>query len=136
MNGLRAVDPVSAKRLHPNDITRVSRALEVYELTGIALSAQEQPEAEAAVRTLYPGYGSWNARRCTARINARVVQMMKDGLLSEVEALLKAGVSPQAQAMQGIGYKELVPVLLGANSRFPTPYRIFSKTRAGMPNGS
>ncbi len=109
---LAAVDPVSAKRLHPNDITRVSRALEVYELTGVALSAQAQPEAELPFDLCILGT-ELERGALYARINARVVQMMKNGLLSEVEALLKAGVSPQAQAMQGIGYKELVPVLSG-----------------------
>jgi tRNA dimethylallyltransferase len=109
---LASVDPASAKRLHPNDITRVSRALEVYELTGVALSAQAQPEAELPFELCILGT-ELERSALYARINARVVQMMKDGLLSEVEALLQAGVSPQAQAMQGIGYKELVPVLSG-----------------------
>ncbi len=109
---LAAVDPVSAGRLHPNDITRVSRALEVYRFTGAPLSAQARPERELPFDLCILGTDLERAA-LYARINARVLQMMTDGLLTEVEQLLQAGVSPQAQAMQGIGYKELVPVLSG-----------------------
>ncbi len=109
---LRAVDPVTAARLHPNDITRVSRALEVYELTGIAMSAQEQPEFDSPFEIFRIGV-AMERSVLYQRIDARVDAMMAQGLLEEVKALLTEDVSPQAQAMQGIGYKELVPVIQG-----------------------
>ena len=114
---LTAVDPVSAARLHPNDIPRVSRALEVYELTGEPMSAQEQPEADSPFAFCMLG-AELERTALYNRINARVDTMMVDGLLEEVKALLAGGVSPKAQAMQGIGYKELVPVLM---ERAPLP---------------
>lgn len=107
---LKEVDPVSAAKLHPNDITRVSRALEVYELTGKPMSAQEQPAYESPFAFCLLGTELERAA-LYRRINARVDAMMAEGLLQEVQALLNEGVSPSTQSMQGIGYKELVPVL-------------------------
>jgi tRNA dimethylallyltransferase len=110
---LRAVDPVSADRLHCNDVARVSRAVEVYELTGTPMSAQEQPEFDSPFDFCILGTELERAA-LYRRIDARVDKMMAAGLLDEVEALLREGILPEAQAMQGIGYKELVPVLTRA----------------------
>ena len=110
---LRAVDPPSADRLHYNDVARVSRAMEVYELTGTPMSAQEQPEFDNPYEFCILGTELERAA-LYRRIDARVDTMMAAGLLDEVEALLREGVPPEAQAMQGIGYKELVPVLTRA----------------------
>ena len=107
---LKAIDPVSAERLHENDITRVSRALEVYELTGVPISAQEQPVFDSPFAFCILGT-ELDRAVLYRRIDARVDDMLTSGLLLEVKALLDSGISPQAQAMQGIGYKELVPVL-------------------------
>ena len=112
---LKVVDPQSAARLHENDIARVSRALEVYELTGIPFSAQKQPAFESPFDFCIIGT-AWIREQLYSRINARVDTMITGGLMDEVKALLDDGVSPQAQAMQGIGYKELVPVLC---NKFP-----------------
>ena len=109
---LTAIDPVTAKKLHPNDIPRVSRALEVYELTGVPMSAQEQPEFESPFTFCLLGV-AMERSQLYRRINTRVDAMMAEGLADEVKALLEEGVSPGAQAMQGIGYKELVPVITG-----------------------
>lgn len=109
---LKAVDPVSAERLHANDVARVSRALEVYELTGRPLSALEQPAFTSPYEFCIFGT-ELNREALYRRIDARVDRMMADGLPREVKALLQSGVPQQAQAMQGIGYKELVPALLG-----------------------
>lgn len=107
---LREVDPQSADKLHYNDVTRVSRALEVYELTGVPMSRQDQTEFDSPFT--FCVFGTDMERGLLYRcIEARVDAMMARGLLHEVKALLKEGVPPQAQAMQGIGYKELVPVL-------------------------
>ena len=108
---LKAVDPVSAERLHENDVARVSRALEVYELTGKPLSALEQPAYDSPFEFCILGT-DFKRKTLYQRIDARVDRMMADGLLNEVKTLLGEGISPQAQAMQGIGYKELVPVLV------------------------
>lgn len=111
---LRQVDPLSAARLHPNDLRRVIRALEVFELTGQPFSSQKMPAAEDAPYdfSLY----ALNLPRDVLyqRINDRVDQMMAEGLLQEVKRLVDEGVSPEAQSMQGLGYKELIPVLEGS----------------------
>ncbi len=110
---LRAVDPPSADRLHPNDLRRVIRALEVFELTGARFSDQKLPAGYE------PPWGfrlfalDWPRETLYRRIDMRVDQMMSEGLPDEVRALLDGGVPTDAQAMQGIGYKELVPVLNG-----------------------
>lgn len=109
---LQKIDPVTAAHLHFNDVARVSRALEVYELTGTPLSQQEQPAFESPFDFRVIGAAMERAA-LYRRIDARVDSMMADGLLQEVKALLLEGVSPKVQAMQGIGYKELVPVVLG-----------------------
>lgn len=110
---LAAVDPASAARLHPNDLRRVIRALEVYELTGRAISAQEPPgEADGPYRFVLFGL-NWDREILYRRIDGRVDRMMAAGLADEVKGLLDRGISPAAQSMQGLGYKELVPYLRG-----------------------
>lgn len=109
---LRSVDPATADKLHPNDVRRVIRALEVYDLTGIPFSRQaelRQP-ADSAFEFLVLGVG-WERAALYERVNRRVERMLSLGLMEEVKQLLLSGVPPQAQAMQAIGYKELVPVL-------------------------
>lgn len=110
---LSRVDPVSASKLHPNDIRRVVRAIEVYELTGKPFSSQAQsaPDPDCPCRFLLLG-ATMDREALYRRIDARVTDMLSCGLLSEVGMLLESGVSPRAQSMQGLGYKELVPVLL------------------------
>lgn len=109
---LQKADPITAGRLHPNDVRRVIRALEVLELTGKPISAQQpSPVAECPYRLCILGL-SWERETLYRRIEKRVNAMMDAGLLREVEVLLARGVSPACQAMQGLGYKELVPVLI------------------------
>ena len=108
---LRAVDPVSADRLHPNDLRRVVRALEVYELTGERFSDQKPPDPEDVPWQFLLFALDWPRDVLYRRIDARVDVMMADGLLNEVCGLLDSGVPADAQAMQGIGYKELIPVI-------------------------
>ena len=109
---LREVDPISADKLHENDVQRVCRALEVYTLTGKPISAQQNPTQERPYRFCLLGT-TLERDVLYARTDARVEAMVARGLPGEVRALLANGVSAQAQAMQGIGYKELVPVITG-----------------------
>ena len=110
---LQQIDPASARRLHPNDVKRVIRAIEVFELTGTPLSRQEMPAWQDGPYDLQLYALDLPRDVLYRRIDQRVEQMMKGGLLAEVEALLKEGLSPDAQSMQGLGYKELIPVLQG-----------------------
>ena len=109
---LAAVDPETAARLHPNDRRRVIRALEVYEQTGVPMSRQNHAAQDRPFRVL-PLVLEWPRELLYARLETRVHRMMEIGLLSEVRTLLESGVAPAAQSMQGIGYKELIPVVMG-----------------------
>ena len=108
-------DAESAKKLHYNDLKRVIRALEIYDVTGKAKSLQQDapiPRFDfAAVSIDYPRDKLYN------RINLRVEQMFKQGLLEEVQGLLHGGVTEEMQCMQGIGYKEIAEGLrIGATN--------------------
>ncbi|WP_379821508.1 tRNA (adenosine(37)-N6)-dimethylallyltransferase MiaA [Lacticaseibacillus paracasei] len=102
-------DPDAAQQIAPANTRRVIRALEVGELTGRRFS--DQPQPAPLFSTLVIGLTTDRAVLYD-RINARVDAMMQVGLLAEVEQLLKT-VPADAQAMQAIGYKELVPYLHG-----------------------
>lgn len=102
-------DPDAAQQIAPANTRRVIRALEVGELTGRRFS--DQPQPQPLFSTLVIGLTTDRAVLYD-RINARVDAMMQAGLLAEVEQLLKT-VPADAQAMQAIGYKELVPYLHG-----------------------
>ena len=126
---LQRVDPATAARLHPNDLRRVIRALEVYDLTGAPISlkrAQEPPESPWDFQ-LYAV--DWPRDELYARVERRVDEMMAEGLLEEVRALREAGVSPQCQSMQGLGYKELWPVISGEMPLSEAVARIKLRTR-------
>ena len=110
---LETVDPASAEKLHPNDIRRVIRALEIYETSGKTRSEQgDETRKEGPYHVLVYGL-SLPRDQMYARINARVDRMMEDGLVQEVQALLDKGISPKPEggAMQAIGYKEIVSAL-------------------------
>lgn len=110
---LQAKDPLSAARLHPNNLRRVVRALEVLEVTGQPFSAQQMLKDSDGPYDLRLFALSWPRETLYQRINERVAAMLEAGLLGEVRALLEAGVPTDAQSMQGLGYKELVPVAQG-----------------------
>ena len=113
---LNHVDPVSAGRLHPHDVRRVVRALEVWELTGKPISAFQQqwtaerpadPAADYCLCLDRPRDELYN------RIDARVRQMIADGLLDEVRALRNLEKPLSREAGQALGYKELFAHLDG-----------------------
>jgi tRNA dimethylallyltransferase len=104
---LAAVDPVAAARLAPNDFVRVSRALEVFELTGAPLT---EFHASHGFRT--PRYRARlvGVRRAPSeldeRIATRVRGMLRAGWVDEVRALVEAGYG-SARAMGSVGYKQV-----------------------------
>lgn len=114
---LEAVDPQSAARLHLHDTKRIMRALEVYHVTGRPMS-----EAAAGVDKHIPRYKmvyqalNLDRQKLYERIDQRVEAMLAQGWLDEVQKLLAAGVPKDCQAMQGLGYRQLVAYLEGAES--------------------
>ena len=103
---LRERDPAAASRLHPNDIRRVVRALEVLDLTGKAITSFVSRIAPAGLDFRIFAV-DWPRDRLYRRIEERVDRMMADGLKEEVLALRRRGVPRDATAIQGLGYKEL-----------------------------
>jgi len=110
---LEKVDPESAEKLHFNDVKRVVRALEIFELTGEKKSSQKD---ELIPRFPYYAFSyDYPREELYSRVERRVDIMFEQGLLSEVESLLKNGVPENAQSMQGIGYKETVELVKNPN---------------------
>ncbi|MBW5448196.1 tRNA (adenosine(37)-N6)-dimethylallyltransferase MiaA [Cohnella sp. CFH 77786] len=113
---LAAIDPAAAKRIHPHDERRVIRALEVFETTGRTLSetqAQTRGDDKRSPYRLCLIGLTMDRAELYRRIDARVDSMMEDGLVAEVDALLKSGVPRNAVSMQGLGYKEIASYLSG-----------------------
>ena len=107
---LRKVDPVSAESIHKNNIQRVIRALEYYKQTGQPISAHNEKEKtrQTPYNLLFFGL-NMNRELLYARIDARVDQMIEEGLVAEVKSLLDKGYSKDLPSMKGIGYKEFYP---------------------------
>lgn len=111
---LARVDPEGADRLHPNNLKRVIRALEVYEQTGMTIDAFNRLHKRPAPKYAALKIGICPAERQTLydRIDRRVDQMLADGLLEETKRLLDSGALA-GTAAQAIGYKELLGYLQG-----------------------
>jgi tRNA dimethylallyltransferase len=120
---LAAVDPISAKRLHPNDIRRVVRALEVWELTGRPLSEQQvqwpgwPASGEQAPRAIWPAgqcvYLDLPRQELYRRINNRVERMIAEGFLEEVRSLASLAKPLSRETSQALGYQEFYNHLAG-----------------------
>lgn len=114
---LREFDPVSADRLHPNNVRRVIRAIEFYRVTGVPIS--EHQEKTKQVKSRYNSVMlmiDWNREVLYDRINRRVDMMMDEGLIDEVKRLLEMVCTRDITSMQGIGYKEIIDYIEGKRS--------------------
>ena len=112
---LARVDPASAERLHPSDRKRIIRALEVFEETGKTITQhnEETRQLPPKYQPLWLGLTYEPRQILYDRIDLRVDQMVEQGLVEEVRRLLDRGISPNATAMQAIGYKEIACALRG-----------------------
>ncbi len=112
---LRASDPERAAKLHPNDRKRIVRALEIFRLTGKAITRfdEESRAASPRYRSCTVALSFEERQQLYARINARVDRMFALGLAEEVQRLLALGVTEKDTAMQAIGYKEVAAALRG-----------------------
>lgn len=109
---LKEKDPEAATRIFPNDIYRLVRALEVFELTGKAITGLQ--DQEEIPRTDIKTICLLRPREVLyERCNLRVEQMLELGLIQEVESLLKKGYSKNLASMKAVGYKEIIPYLDG-----------------------
>jgi tRNA dimethylallyltransferase len=111
---LKAIDPQTASHLHPNDTHRILRAVEVYETSGKSISAhhEEHRFSDQPYRVLKIGL-KMDRKRLYQRIDARVEEMIKGGLLDEVQKLLALGYDRGLKPMQSIGYRQVIDFLQG-----------------------
>lgn len=112
---LAAADPVTAKNIHANNVKRVIRALEFYELNGYPLSEHNETQRQKSSPYLFRYYVLNEPREILyGRIESRVDEMMTEGLVAEVKALKERGCTRDMVSMQGLGYKEMLDYLAGA----------------------
>ena len=113
---LARVDPVAARRIHPNDPQRVQRALEVYELSGRPLSAHfaKQDAKASQVPLLKLALLPRDRSLLYARIERRFDEMLEAGLVAEVERLFARGdLHARLPAMRAVGYRQVWQYLGG-----------------------
>jgi tRNA dimethylallyltransferase len=110
---LQRIDPITAQRVHPHDLFRIIRALEVWECKGQPISAL-QSDHDFKDRPFLPlKIGLQRPRHeLYERIDSRVDEMMTRGLLEEVRGLLSRGYGPNLKSMQALGYRHIVRHLI------------------------
>ncbi len=112
---LLKVDPESAKAIHPNNVKRVVRALEIYYKTGLTKTEQDIKSRE--VESIYSPHSVYivpsERETIYKRIDRRVDKMFESGLEAEVRALCEKGLRDTPTASQAIGYKEFYPYFDG-----------------------
>lgn len=126
---LRAVDPETAGRLHPNDVKRIIRALELYRKTGRTVAEQNRLSRSAPEEYQAGKIAITYADRelLYRRIDRRVDAMLQQGLLDEARTVLSDRCGPTA--VQAIGYKELIPCFSGEISMEEAVENIKRETR-------
>lgn len=111
---LAAVDPVAAARIHPHNVRRVIRALEVYYRTGEPISRFQDLDGYTAAKYRLWMFGlTMEREQLYRRIEERVDRMIEAGLVEEVRRLLERGYSRGLTSMQALGYKEIAAYLQG-----------------------
>lgn len=127
---LKEVDPESAEAIHANNIKRTIRALEYHHFTGEKISEHNDKEKEkqSAYRSCYFVLTDERSH-LYERIDLRVDEMLRAGLVEEVEALRGRGCHKGQVSMQGLGYKEILSYLEGEITREEAVYLIKRDTR-------
>lgn len=127
---LLKADPKSAQTIHPNNVKRVIRALEYYHQTGERISDhnESQQQKESPYQSAYFVLND-EREHLYERIDRRVDQMLKAGLLEEVKNLKNMGYTRELVSMQGLGYKEILAYLDGECSLEDAVYTLKRDTR-------
>ena len=115
MAWLQDIDPEAAAKLHLSDRKRIIRALEVYLETGETISTHNKRTQAIPPRyqPLWLGLDFEDRAVLYNRIDRRVDIMLEQGLITEIEELLAAGIPKKSTAMQAIGYKEFLAAMDG-----------------------
>ncbi|WP_078546971.1 tRNA (adenosine(37)-N6)-dimethylallyltransferase MiaA [Litchfieldia alkalitelluris] len=109
---LQVIDPESADRIHPNNIRRVIRALEIHHTTGKTMTQYLNEQEKTLIYDVAIIGLTMEREELYNRINQRVDLMVEEGLLDEVERLYNKGIR-DCQSIQAIGYKEVYDYLEG-----------------------
>lgn len=127
---LAKADPASAAQIHAHNVKRVIRALEYFHQTGEPISAHNEQERRKA-SPYQAAYFVLNDKRdrLYARIDGRVEEMLKEGLVEEVRALKEKGFHRGMVSMQGLGYKEILEYLEGTCTLEEAVYKLKRDTR-------
>ncbi len=112
---LREIDPQAAEKIHPNNVRRVARAIEIYELTGKTKTEHDREAiSDSPYESLIIGLDYDDREMLYSRINRRVDAMIEAGLEEEVRSLVSRGLlSAESTAGQAIGYKEMLGYIAG-----------------------
>jgi len=106
---LARIDALAAMRLHPNDLVRIVRAIEVYQLTGVTISDWHARHAFRGNQLDVTVVGLEMPReQLYQRIDARCRAMMGEGLIGEARGLLESGYAVDLPSLRSIGYREIV----------------------------
>jgi tRNA dimethylallyltransferase len=112
---LSDVDPESGAAIHPNDLPKALRAIEVFELTGVPLSVMQRNHGFRAPRYDAVIVGLRRDREdLYRRINTRVDAMVEAGLVGEVAGLMRRGYGSDAPGLRAVGYRQIVGALEGS----------------------
>ncbi len=115
---LGRVDPDSARRIHPHDLFRTVRALEVFERTGIPLTRWHRDGRKQKLDRAFSLVGLYRTRKeLYRRIDQRVDEMIGRGLIEEVRGLVKRGYAETLASLSTVGYREMLAMLDGRISR-------------------
>ena len=127
---LKRIDPKTASQLHPHDLFRTIRALEVFDSTGVPISffREQHRFGERPYLTLKIGL-EMDREDLYRRIEERVDQMIGGGFLQEVRGLMEMGYGPELKPMQNLGYKQMVQFLSKKISWTETVGQIKKETR-------
>ena len=128
---LSLIDPVAAAKIHPNDPQRLSRALEVYEITGQAMSVlQAKDESPSSLQFINVGLMPNNRAWLHERIAERLDQMLMEGFIDEVRALYhQPDLHPTLPALRAVGYRQAWQFLSGAFDEKTMREKILIATR-------
>lgn len=127
---LARLDPVAADRVHPRDLFRLVRALEIIEVTGRRVTDLWAAHRQGLARPLALLLGLCRERtELYRRINDRVDRMVKCGLIAEVKTLLEAGYAPNIKPFHSHNYRHMVAFLLGEVSLAEAIGRTKQETR-------
>lgn len=123
-------DPEAASRIHPNDTYRVTRALEIFEITGCPLSEYQKQHGfmDNPFETLKICL-HMDRKILYERINQRVDLMIDAGLLEEVKSLQERGYSGDLKSMQSIGYRHMMEYIEGKRTWDETIFTLKRDTR-------